>query len=124
MTAKVKSSGVKSPMKPWGLYILLFLLFFGINILYIGTGSLIQGKGEIIQNLKAEIVQGEREYDKLSLTAAKLCSPQRIEYIATDTLGMVALDKESTVFYTNSDSNENINNNTTAVTSDNIFTAE
>ncbi len=99
MTVKHLTSGGKSAAKPWRFYIFLIFIFWLTTIIYLGADNVIQEKGRQIEAVKQEITAIKTENDKLRLHIAVLSSPQRIESVATDTLGMVPADNSAKVFY-------------------------
>ncbi len=58
-------------------------------LLYVGERVDVVRVGYHVERLKLKRVAIQREYDELRVTASRLTSPERLERVATDRLGMV-----------------------------------
>lgn len=96
MTAKVKTTGGKTSPKG---YVLLIIFFWLVTIIYLGADNIIQQKGQELEAVKEELRYIKSENDQLRLDIARLSTPERIEEVAKNVLGMVEVGSEDKVYY-------------------------
>lgn len=99
MTSKVSTAGGKTSNGPIKGYVILIIFFWLITIIYLGTDNIIQEKGRELEEAKEELRYIKTENDRLRLDIAKLSTPERIEDVAKNVLGMVEAGSQDKVYY-------------------------